>query len=414
MSARFQSTSALPIQAAPLDRGPRRARSLDCLTAIAAIAAAVCVWAVGCADSRISVQALKELESQVDREMADDDIQTVEPAELGLRESHPYRVGPGDVLSVTLLGAADTNDPYAATVLRVRVDDEGKIRLPLVGALEIAGLNLNQIEKAVIDAHVPDFVKDVTVHVEVVSAEVTTVIVSGAAAQRGMITLASNERNVLYALALAGGYAVGTSGVVTVRPLRPDAEERVYNLTRPDDVRRAMLAAPLESGDMIIVEAASNSAVYMTGLVNTPGPIAVPPDSSISLVRAVSAAGGLVDLLNPKEATLWRKMPDGQQVRVKVNIADIMAGEEPDLALRPGDILDVPHTAETRVLAWVLANVRLGPFSLGASYDPIAERRFQDALDDRGGLNAGFGQSVLDTIRFGLPNIIVPPVVPQP
>ena len=59
-----------------------------------------------------------------------------------------------------------------------------------------------------------------------------------------------------------------------------------------------------------------------------------------------------------------------------------------------------------------MANVRLGPFSLGATYDPVAEDRFDRALRDQGGLNAGFGQSVLDTIRFGLPYIIVPPVVP--
>ena len=195
MNARFQSTSALPVQPAPRDRSRRRARSIDSLTALASMVAAVCVLTVGCADTRISVQALRQLESQVDREMADDDIQTVEPAELGLSESHPYQVGPGDVLSLTLLGAADANDPYLATVLRVRVDDEGKIKLPLVGALQIAGLDLNQIEKTVINAHVPDFVKDVTVHAEIVSTEVTTVIVSGAAALRGMITLRSNERS---------------------------------------------------------------------------------------------------------------------------------------------------------------------------------------------------------------------------
>ena len=96
---------------------------------------------------------------------------------------------------------------------------------------------------------------------------------------------------------------------------------------------------------------------------------------------------------------------------MKVNIAKILAGDEPDFALRAGDILNVPHTVETRMLDWVLQNIRLGPFSFATNYDPVAQSNFDDALNNSG-FSTGFGQSVLDTVRFGLPNIIVPPVVP--
>jgi hypothetical protein len=75
----------------------------------------------------------------------------------------------------------------------------------------------------------------------------------------------------------------------------------------------------------------------------------------------------------------------------------------------------VPHTPGTRFRAWVLANIRLGPFGVSAVWDPIAGYRYQKALDQderRFGQQGGFGQSILDTVRFGLPNVIVPPVLP--
>jgi polysaccharide export outer membrane protein len=373
---------------------------------------------IGCPpDNRISLDALRRLEGELTTEMASDDIKQVEPAQLAVAENRPYTVGPRDVLSITLLGAGlgGAADPYTPFTMRARVDEDGRVTMPQVGQVELGGKTLAEAEKAVHDAHVPDYLREVSVFVEVVSTEVTTVLVTGAATTRGLISLRSNERNVLYALALSGGYAVGTSGVVTIKHRDPGFADTVYDLTQPEDIRRALLSPPLASGDIIEVDAASTSAIYLTGLVNAPGPIAIPTDSKLTVSQAISAGGGLADFVDPPEGTLWRKLPDGQQVRVKINLAKIMSGQEPDFVLQAGDILDVPHTPGTRFRAWVLANIRLGPFGVSAVWDPIAGYRYQKALDQderRFGQQGGFGQSILDTVRFGLPNVIVPPVLP--
>ncbi|MCH8805998.1 MAG: polysaccharide biosynthesis/export family protein [Planctomycetes bacterium] len=361
----------------------------------------------GCSDdNRITMDALHELESQISREMQERSVKELAPEQVALTEIRAETVGPGDVLTLTITGA---NGPYLVNNVRVRVNENGQIRLPLVGTLKVGGLDMNGVEQVVIDAHVPDFVKDLTVFAELTLPEATTVLVVNAGGQPELVTLRSNERNVLYALALSARATQGASGRVTVRSVRPEREAVVYNLTQADGARRALLAPPLESGDTVFVEAAPTYSVFLTGLVNAPGPLALPPDSSISVARAIASAGGLIDFLDPQEATLWRELPDGEQVRVKVNIADILAGKSPDFDLHVGDILDVPHTAETRFRDWILQNIRIGPFSVGGHYDVVSQFNFRRALNDN---NRSFGQSALDNVLFSLPNAIVPPVLP--
>jgi polysaccharide export outer membrane protein len=331
----------------------------------------------------------------------------LETADLALTELRPYTVGPSDILNITLTGL---REQYTQTMLTLRVHDDGTVMLPMVGKVEVAGLDLKGVEKALYDAHVPQYVKDMSVFVQLGGPEETTVVVVGAAGESGLVKLPRNERSVLYALARAAGFSPAGSGRVHVRPVRPERPELTYDLTDINDLRRALLAPPLESGDMVVVEPAEPSAVYVTGLVNTPGPVPLPQNGSLSLVRTVAAAGGLRDFLDPQEATLWRTLADGQQVRVKLALADVMTGKMSDMDLRPGDVLDVPHTAETRFREWFAANIRLGPFGVTAVYDPVADYRARLLRDDDRYGGDTISRALLETLSTGAAEILVPPV----
>jgi len=225
--------------------------------------------------------------------------------------------------------------------------------------------------------------------------------------------LPSNERNVLYALSRTIGMDTGGRGLIHVRPIRSDQPQVTYNLTDINDIRRVLSAAPLQSGDMIVVEPAGQNAVFVTGLVNMPGPVAVSRNDRISLVRTVAAAGGLRDFLDPPEATLWRRMPDGEQVRVKIELASIMSGKTGDVQLMPGDVLDVPHTPETRFREWAAANIRFGPFGVTAMYDPVADYRARILRYDTG--DSGLiRQAFIQSLRTGVSELLVPPVSVSP
>ena len=127
--------------------------------------------------------------------------------------------------------------------------------------------------------------------------------------------------------------------------------------------------------------------------------------TSMTVMQAISAGSGLVDFLAPEEATLWRRLKNGERVRVKLELADIMDGTAEDVALYPGDILDVPHTASTRARQWFVENVHFGPFGLTATYDPLADRRAKLLRNDNGG--NGFQGIFLNTLQSSIPALIL-------
>jgi hypothetical protein len=141
--------------------------------------------------------------------------------------------------------------------------------------------------------------------------------------------------------------------------------------------------------------------------------VPVPANGSLSLVRTVAAAGGVRDFLDPPEATLWRRLPDGQQLRVKVDLAEVLAGNSADFALRAGDVLDVPHTPETRFREWVAANIRIGPFGVTAVYDPVADYRARVLRGDQYNTSGTLRRSLMYNLGTGFSELIIPPV-PEP
>ncbi len=365
-----------------------------------------------CADKRISVAELVKREEAV----AQTPPMPVDLAALALTDVHPYQVRPGDILSIRMFGLAD--ERYTPVALDLRVHDDGRIVPPLVGPIEVQGLTLNQVEQAVIAAHVPKIVKDLSVYVQLADAEMTTVLVFGAATTPGLVKLRQNERNILYALAVAGGFGETAtagglsrdiSGRVRYRPINPAHEEVVYNLADMNDLRRVLQAPPLESGDLLIVEAAESSAVYVDGVVNRPGPIMIPPRSTLSVLRAVMAAGGLRDYLDVKDATLIRTGANGEDVHVKLNLSEMLAGRKPDVALLAGDILHIPYTVDTFMQEWFFRNLIPGPFNVGLHYDPLAQYNANRALQGTTG-NNGVLQGIRSTLGSTLPGAFIPPV----
>jgi protein involved in polysaccharide export with SLBB domain len=270
-----------------------------------------------------------------------------------------YRVGPSDVLTLSLIRMDDLG---VAPPIQVRVGRDGRIHLPMAGAVRVANLELEDLENRIRQAYVPKFYQDLTVHAEVVQALPTNVMVIGAVTAPGLVSLPRNERNLLYAIVGAGGASSMTSGVVNLKRLRRPGEDVTFNLLNPDDLRAALAQPPLENGDIITVQAAVPNIIFVGGLVNAPQPEVYPPGVEINILQAIAGAGGLRTDISPKEGTLIRRMPDGCDVHVKLELNRIFKGDEPNITLAAGDILWVPYTWQTRVEEWINRNfyIRFG------------------------------------------------------
>ncbi len=86
--------------------------------------------------------------------------QTGMPRETGNNES--YRLGTGDKLKLTVFGQDDLGGEFT-------VDDQGFIRLPLIGQVKAAGLTLHDFEDAVTSKLADGYLRDPRVSVQVVN-----------------------------------------------------------------------------------------------------------------------------------------------------------------------------------------------------------------------------------------------------
>ncbi len=322
------------------------------------VAAVLLLCITGCTDRRISIHEFIQIQEQSAPVIAPEPEVNPRPAELWAeRSNRPYRVGPSDTLTVTLTGL-DLEAPTLPTITVARVDREGHINLPLVGPVTVADMELEDVEQAILGAYVPAYFQSgITVHTIVSDHATTDVVVVGAVATPGIIRLKRTERDVLHAVASAGGLAYVASGKVTIKRIGDAGDALTLNLLDPVELEKAFEVPDLNTGDIIEVEAATPNTIFVAGLVNVPGPQAFPPGTEVSLLQLLAAAGGVREDVLPTEATLVRRLEDGTDVQVRIDLEKLRSGEDPNIMLAAGDIFWVPETFGTRFVDFVNRSV---------------------------------------------------------
>jgi len=84
--------------------------------------------------------------------------------------------------------------------------------------------------------------------------------------------------------------------------------------------------------------------VLIIGEVRKPGAVAYLLGEPLYLLEAISLAGGFTDKASPNRVRVVRTV-DGRSIRIRVHVADVLAGKEPNgnLRLLPGDVVTVPE-----------------------------------------------------------------------
>jgi polysaccharide export outer membrane protein len=112
-------------------------------------------------------------------------------------QSEPlYKLGPGDILRVTVYGHEDLSGEFA-------IGAAGTIPVPLVGEIQAAGYSVQELKDAITNALVPDYLKNPRVGVDVLNYRPFYII--GEVKQPGSYAYVSGMR-VVNAIALAGGF----------------------------------------------------------------------------------------------------------------------------------------------------------------------------------------------------------------
>jgi polysaccharide biosynthesis/export protein len=88
----------------------------------------------------------------------------------------------------------------------------------------------------------------------------------------------------------------------------------------------------------------SKKTVNVLGAVNTPGVIIFPQEQGLTLIDAITRAGGFSRVANKKKVTLKRTNTDGTVSTELINTEELTKGKSTDTwPLQPGDVIVVPE-----------------------------------------------------------------------
>ena len=165
-------------------------------------------------------------------------------------------------------------------------------------------------------------------HVFVREYESKRVAVSGAVKKPGTYEMLG-RKTLLEMLSMAGGLDRDLGREIII--FRPDAEGATRRI--PLDLERLVYAAdpalnlPVEPGDIIYVPNVEKIRIFVTGAVKQPDMYEVPRDEPISVLKAVTLAGGTTDRAALKRVQIMRSDPDGNRVTLEVNLQKIRRGK---------------------------------------------------------------------------------------
>jgi len=124
----------------------------------------------------------------------------------------------------------------------------------------------------------------------------------------------------------------------------------------------------IKPNDVISVSAADSNMVYVVGDVEHAGAFTMGGRQSVSVLMALSMAGGLGRTAKPDKARIIRSVPGQQKpAEVAVNLKQVLEGKAEDLALRPQDVLVVPTSSHKVFTTYSVPSV-VAAVAYGAIY----------------------------------------------
>jgi len=255
---------------------------------------------------------------------------TTDPAILypGPRDLH---LDVGDLVQVHIFGTTD----YSPTV---RVSLDGSVQIPLGGVIQVAHMTLHQAADAIAERlESAGMYRDPQITLQLIESPNQIITVTGEA--HGVINTTGGQKHLYEVLAGAGGLPPTASHTVTIE--RPGLDEPIVIDLGSDPAHSAQANVPVFPHDTIVVSRVG--VVYLLGAFRTQGAIPLQQNSPLTLMQATSIAGG--DLFEGKYDDLRIVRTVGLERKVvRVDVAKVVKGKDPDPVLQPDDIVFLPSS----------------------------------------------------------------------
>jgi polysaccharide export outer membrane protein len=248
------------------------------------------------------------------------------------RDIAKLKIAPGFLLSLNVLDDSDYSGVF-------RVDEQGNIVVPLIGALHVAGNSASEarllISQALLGGKI---LKDPQVQLSILEYIPPEVTVEGEVGVPGKYPLIA-PHGLMDVLTMAGGLTALAGEQILIT--------RAEGSAAPLLVHYARSSAPTDVSDVVvnpgdIVQVKRAGLVYVLGGVNRPGGYVLQEEGRLTLLEAIALASGISPTASDGKILLLRKVSDGATERVELPFKRISHGKAQDVALRSDDILYVP------------------------------------------------------------------------
>lgn len=278
----------------------------------------------------------------------------------------------GDVIKVTINAGINERD---SSTFPVRINENGVANLPVIGPVELAGLEMAEAEAVISAVCIErELYRSPNVTVEMSKQRTNKIMVVGAVEKPSLYEIPRGKSNLLAAIVAAGGLAKDAGTIVEIQnPVRGGEEEpsriaeggdsgvnAVSHSTPAKNVTMQTVKVDLvsatksgtgqyllEDGGVVNVRKQDPEPVFVDGLVVKPGRYEYPPGEELRLLAAISMAGGASNPVADKVYVIRRKPNSADTFVVNLKISDAKRNQAADLLLAPGDLVSVEQTPGT-------------------------------------------------------------------
>ncbi len=280
-------------------------------------------------------------------------VQVQTPTPVAIRPD--YTLGPNDQILVRSNVEELSERPF-------RVDSEGIITFPLVNRVPVAGLTVQALEIELTN-RLREFYQQPQVGIMITGFRDEPVSFFGAFVKPGLYPL-SGGRRLADMLVVAGGFLPNASRRLRVTrrleygviPL-PTAVRDDANGTSSVEINLESLLREINSDQDIALEpydritVDQSQPVYVNGEVVRAAPLELVGRDSITVMQALTQAGGFSQFAKRGDVTVLRPIEGtGRLAPIEIDIERILHGQDNDFPLYPNDILYIPRISTLQAL----------------------------------------------------------------
>ncbi|WP_019555757.1 polysaccharide biosynthesis/export family protein [Thiomicrorhabdus arctica] len=229
----------------------------------------------------------------------------------------------GDLLRVSVYGNPDLTT-------EAKVSASGQINYPLIGTIKLAGLSPPEAEQLVSQRLVQDgFLKRAQVNIIVIQSSGKQVSILGQVGKPGKYSIETGAKTLFDFIAISGGISAKGSDFITIIRMNENPPKRIsVNLkkiflhSKTDQINSVNMQ--MRAGDIIYVPEAP--VFYVYGEARSPGVFRY--TSNMTLLQALSMAGGLSARGTDSGLRIQRRNESGQLVEMKANKSSVILADD--------------------------------------------------------------------------------------